>query len=57
MGSVKVDEPGAYSMVVQTRREGDFAIAWARTSVSTIVPWLIGALGGGGLGVILGLLS
>ena len=44
VGSVKVDEPGAYSMVVQTRREGDFAIALGKDVVSTIVPWLIGAL-------------
>lgn len=56
VGSVKVDEPGAYSMVVQTRREGDFAIALGKDVVSTIVPWLIGALAVAALGVILGLL-
>ena len=56
MGTVKVDEPGAYSMVVQTRREGDFAIALGKDVVSTIVPWLIGALALAALGVILGLL-
>ena len=56
VGSVKVDEPGAYSMVVQTRREGDFAIALGKDVVSTIVPWLIGALALAALGVILGLL-
>ena len=56
VGSVKVDEPGAYSMVVQTRREGDFAIALGKDVVSTIVPWLIGALALAVLGVILGLL-
>ena len=56
VGSVKVDEPGAYSMVVQTRREGDFAIALGKDIVSIIVPWLIGALALAVLGVILGLL-
>ena len=56
VGSVKVEEPGAYSMVVQTRREGDFAIALGKDVVSTIVPWLIGALALAVLGVILGLL-
>jgi hypothetical protein len=56
VGSVKVDEPGAYSMVVQNRREGDFAIALGKDVVSTIVPWLIGALALAVLGVILGLL-
>ena len=56
VGTVKVDEPGAYSMVVQTRREGDFAIALGKDVVSTIVPWLIGALALAALGVILGLL-
>jgi len=56
VGSVKVDDPGAYSMVVQTRREGDFAIALGKDVVSTIVPWLIGALAVAALGVILGLL-
>ena len=56
VGSVKVDEPGAYSMVVQTRREGDFAIALGKDVVSTIVPWLIGAVALAVLGVILGLL-
>ena len=50
VGSVKVDEPGAYSMVVQTRREGDFAIALGKDVVSTIVPWLIGAAGAGRAG-------
>jgi hypothetical protein len=56
VGSVKVSEPGAYSMVVQTRREGDFAIALGKDIVSTILPWLIGALALAVLGVILGLL-
>ena len=56
VGTVKVDEPGAYSMVVQTRREGDFAIALGKDVVSTIVPWLIGAVALAVLGVILGLL-
>ncbi|HEX6786420.1 MAG TPA: hypothetical protein VF076_04445 [Acidimicrobiales bacterium] len=56
VGSVKVDEPGAYSMVVQTRREGDFVIALGKDVVSTIVPWLIGALALALVGVVLGLL-
>jgi hypothetical protein len=56
VGSVKVDEPGAYSMVVQTRRNGDFAMALGKDVVSTIVPWLIGAVVVAALGVILGLL-
>ena len=54
---VDVDEPGAYSMVVETRREGDFVIALGKDVVGTIVPWLVGALAVAAVGVVLGLVT
>ena len=44
VATVDVDEAGSYSMVVETRREGEFAIALGKDVVSTILPWLLGAL-------------
>ncbi len=54
---MKVEEPGSYSMVVETRRTGDFVIALGKDVTSTIVPWIIGALALAGLGLVLGLLT
>ena len=57
VATVDVDEPGPYSMVVETRREGEFAIALGKDVVSTILPWLLGALALAAVGLILGLIT
>ncbi len=57
VATVDVDEAGAYSMVVETRREGEFAIALGKDVVSTILPWILGALALAAVGLILGLLT
>ena len=57
VATVKVEEPGSYSMVVETRRDGEFAIAIGKDVTSTILPWIIGALALAGLGLVLGLLT
>ena len=56
VATVDVDEAGAYSMVVETRREGEFAIALGKDVVSTILPWLLGAVALAAVGLILGLI-
>ena len=56
VATVDVDEPGAYSMVVETRRDGEFAIALGKDVVSTILPWILGAMALAAVGLILGLI-
>jgi hypothetical protein len=56
VATVDVDEAGAYSMVVETRREGEFAIALGKDIVSTILPWILGAMALAAVGLILGLI-
>ena len=55
--TVQVDEPGSYEMTVETRREGDFAIALGQDVVSLTWPWIVGALALGAIGLLLGLLA
>ena len=55
--TVRVDEPGSYEMTVETRREGDFAIALGQDVVSLTWPWIVGALAVGAIGLLLGLLA
>ena len=44
-------------MTVETRREGDFAIALGQDVVSLTWPWIVGALAVGAIGLLLGLLA
>ena len=43
-------------MVVETRREGEFAIALGKDVVSTVLPWVLGAMALAAVGLILGLI-
>ena len=56
VATVDVDEAGSYSMVVETRREGEFAIAIGKDVVSTVLPWILGAMALAAVGLILGLI-
>ena len=56
VATVDVDEAGSYSMVVETRREGEFAIALGKDVVSTVLPWVLGAMALAAVGLILGLI-
>ena len=56
VATVDVDEAGSYNMVVETRREGEFAIALGKDVVSTILPWILGAMALAAVGLILGLI-
>jgi hypothetical protein len=56
VATVDVDEAGSYSMVVETRREGEFAIALGKDVVATVLPWVLGAMALAAVGLILGLI-
>ena len=56
VATVDVDEAGSYSMVVETRREGEFAIALGKDVVSTVLPWVLGGMALAAVGLILGLI-
>jgi len=57
IATVQVDQPGTYTMTVQSQGSGDFVIALGKGIVSSVLPWLAVAALVGLVGVVLGLVA
>lgn len=57
VATVQVDDPGSYTMTVDTSRTSPFTVALGKGAVSSVLPWLAGAGLVFLLGLVLGLIT